>query len=144
MNGTNGSKATCNKKKLSRFYSKYEPEFHFEQIAKFYDQPCTEMESTVTSTAVSISKAEHHVGASGDLAGRSSDTTSDLKLMIYYRIQHYKLASNDKSFTLLSLWSQVGGFIGIFLGYSLLQVPQLLGNAWTEIEKLINHSKNIL
>ena len=43
MNGTNRSSRACNKEKLSEFYSKYEPEFHFEQIARYYKQPCFEI-----------------------------------------------------------------------------------------------------
>jgi hypothetical protein len=32
----------------------------------------------------------------------------------------------------------VGGFVGIFLGYSLLQIPELLGSVFTRLAKLKN------
>ena len=131
------SNLVCSKEKLLNFHSKFEPELNFERIAERYDRPCTEMESTVTSTAASISKSDPHVRISGDLAGRSSDTASDLVIKLHYTIQHCKFASNVKSFTPLSLLSQVGGFIGIFLGYSLLQLPELLVCAFTKMKKMI-------
>ena len=39
----------------------------------------------------------------------------------------YKETCNYRAFTYLSLLSQVGGFIGMFLGYSLLHLPQFAG-----------------
>ena len=38
----------------------------------------------------------------------------------------FRETRNVKAFGLLSLWSQIGGFVGIFLGYSLLQVPEII------------------
>ena len=141
MDKNRQSNETCNKKMLQEFHSNYEPEFNFARIAESYDQPCNETESTVTSTAATISKADVHVGFAGDLAIRPSDRASDVELTLHFKTQHYKLASNDKSFTLLTLWSQIGGFIGIFLGYSLLQLPELLGCAVTRIRRFIDNLK---
>ena len=57
-------------------------------------------------------------------------------LKVEYAMNGFKEIRNSKAFGLLSLWSQIGGFIGIFLGYSLLQVPEL-------IREILNWAKYI-
>ena len=128
MNEIPLSHEACNKENLFKFHSQYAPESNFDSVARFYEHPCREMESIVTSSATSIPNSERSILVSGDLAVGSSNKVSDLEIKLHYRTQHYKLSSNEKSFTLLSLWSEIGGFIGMFLGYSLLQFPELLGN----------------
>ena len=51
-----------------------------------------------------------------------------LKLHISHNTEDFQEIVNVKAFDVETLWSSVGGFIGIFLGYSLLQVPELLGD----------------
>ena len=121
MNGILLPNLDCNKEKLLEFYSKYAPQFNFKQVAKLYNQPCKEMQSIVSSTAASVSKSDSGSSLAGDLGDsgfRPSQRLSYVELKLHYRTQQYKLAQNEKSFTALSLLSQVGGFIGIFLGYS--------------------------
>ena len=139
-NKINISSGVCSKEMLSKFDRRYAPKNEFETIAKRYHRPCTEMESTVTSAAL-IDKTESGLVGDADLLVRQPDTLYYLELKLYYRTQYYKLASNEKSFTLFTLWSQVGGFIGIFLGYSLLQLPELLVCASLEMKKLLEYHK---
>ena len=55
--------------------------------------------------------------------------TSDLSLIeLVYQERHYQEILYAKDFGFESFWSGLGGFVGIFLGYSLLQIPDLLGN----------------
>ena len=51
----------------------------------------------------------------------------DPQLKILYEDNIYEEIQNAKSFDLESFVSGVGGFIGIFLGYSILQLPELFG-----------------
>ena len=129
MNEIDISNETCNKEGLSEFDSKYAPKTKFEKIAKFYLRPCIEMESSVTSKATTLPKTRY-------VSSQSYKGSYDVELTLLYRVQHYKYASNEKSFTLFTLWSQVGGLIGIFLGYSLLQLPELLGFVSTEMKRI--------
>ena len=49
---------------------------------------------------------------------------------------------NVRDFGIESMWSGSGGFIGIFLGYSLLQVPDILDIEWKsslECLKIFTH-----
>ena len=51
----------------------------------------------------------------------------DRRVKFLYADTVYEEIQNSKSFDLESFVSGVGGFIGIFLGYSILQIPELLG-----------------
>ena len=48
------------------------------------------------------------------------------KITFLYEDSEYEELTNMQSFDFASFVSGVGGFIGIFLGYSLLQIPDLL------------------
>ena len=52
--------------------------------------------------------------------------TNRLNLELRYNVAEYLEITNNEAFGFESLWSQIGGFAGIFLGFSLLQVPSLL------------------
>ena len=54
--------------------------------------------------------------------------TNDLVIIEYQTLQ-YKEIKNVRAFSLESMFGQYGGFIGMFLGYSLLGIPELFGNA---------------
>ena len=59
-----------------------------------------------------------------------------VNIKIEYITDGYKETINRRSFTILSLLSQIGGFIGMFLGYSLLHLPQLAGFAATIVQNI--------
>ena len=45
-----------------------------------------------------------------------------LRFEISYSAEMYKESRNRRECTVGNLWSSIGGFIGIFLGFSLMQV----------------------
>ena len=53
-----------------------------------------------------------------------------LVLDFVYMDDFYQEIVNVRDFGFESFWSGVGGFVGIFLGYSLLQIPDLLEKLW--------------
>ena len=53
----------------------------------------------------------------------SMASKKSVKIRIEYAMKGYKMATNNRAFGMLSLWSQIGGFVGMFLGLSLLQLP---------------------
>ena len=120
--------STCSKeqyKKIDSFYS------HFENAAALYVEPCTHLSSIVT-TSNALTKITKGFGSS----------KFDLKFNLEYSVNTYKETLNKKAFDLASLWSQIGGFIGIFLGYSLLQIPQLARDV-IELVKAKLGSRNV-
>ena len=52
--------------------------------------------------------------------------TGQIHLLIRYRNSHYQQIINSRDFDFDSMFSAIGGFVGIFMGYSLLQVTALL------------------
>ena len=64
-----------------------------------------------------------------------------VNIKIEYIADGYKETINHRSFTVLSLLSQIGGFIGMFLGYSLLHLPQLAGFAATVAQNIATKNK---
>ena len=53
-----------------------------------------------------------------------------------YMDKSYQEIVNEQDFEFESLWSAVGGFIGIFVGASLSQVPAMMADAWKLIQYL--------
>ena len=51
---------------------------------------------------------------------------NDLNMNFQYRTDQYLDIINKRDFGARNLWSSIGGFVGIFLGYSLLQLPEIL------------------
>ena len=86
-------------------------------MAKLYDQPCNQITSIVTTSG---SFTPDHV-----FTGRRW-LENTVVVKIDYAALGFKELKNYRAFGVLSLWSQIGGFVGIFLGYSLLQIPELM------------------
>ena len=76
-----------------------------------YDPPCVEM-----NTMVMVNK---------DLPQEKDE----LKIVIRYTEDVYQKIENIKDISLLAFFAQWGGFLGIFLGYSFLQIPELIDDA---------------
>ena len=93
---------------LSEKKKMYEAIQNKEDIFAEYDQPCTYME-------VSLGASQH-----------TSSYDNVILLELQYMKQHYQEIDNVRDFDLNSFWSSVGGFVGIFLGYSLLRFPDVM------------------
>ena len=59
-----------------------------------------------------------------------------ITIKVSYSGNTYQETENIQDFTFETFFSSLGGFIGIFLGYSMLQVPELINNVSTWAEKL--------
>ena len=73
--------------------------------SKLYVQPCNEMK-----ILTSINKRNERL------------FDNRLWLGFYYDSDEYIEIQNNEAYTSYDLWSQIGGIVGIFLGYSILQV----------------------
>ena len=80
-----------------------------------YDPPCAEM-----STLVTVNK---------DLP----QTKDQFKIMIRYTELVYQNIENSRGTSFETFFSGVGGFVGIFCGYSIMQVPEFFDNAQPRI-----------
>ena len=73
-----------------------------------YDPPCSDM-----TTLVMFTRDSHQ------RPGR-------FFIKILYTEKVYQEIQNVRAFSFETFWSTAGGYLGIFLGYSLLQIPELL------------------
>ena len=109
VNGTVESLPDCNTKsqfeQLSDMLPMMFENTNLENGTKLYDQPCIEMK-----ILTSINK-------------RNERTISHkLWLGFYYDADEFLEIVNNEAYSSYDLWSQIGGIVGIFLGYSILQV----------------------
>ena len=81
---------------------------NFEEVLRSYGPPCIEMK------------------VSTKLDEKEENKWEEPSIMILYTDLYYLNIVNVQSFGFESFVSGVGGFIGIFLGYSILQIPDLL------------------
>ena len=97
-------------------------------IMSLYQPPCDEMQALINVQETKV-------------YGKKVQT---LKIVIRYSTEIYQEIQNFRDYNLDTLWSSVGGFIGIFLGYSLLQLPELLQLDWETYWTLIrgNQKRN--
>ena len=82
----------------------------YKQILLSYDPPCVDMQ-----VSTKFDEKEDNEW------GRPC-------VEIFYTNSYYLNIQNEQTFGFESFLSGVGGFIGIFLGYSILQIPELLGS----------------
>ena len=116
---------TCNNsqyKKIEEFYE------DFMKNKKWKTQPCTIMNSIVTMKDPVIMSYSYFRKING------LDPVLSIEFTLEYLTDFYKETVNKLAFDMATLWSQVGGFIGIFLGYSLLQIPELV-KSWFRVIK---------
>ena len=88
----------------------------FRRVMSSYEPPCVEMQ-----IPVNVNREQQ---------SSSYLSRQNLKLSISYTTETFQEIVNVKDFSVEAVWSSIGGFIGIFLGYSLLQLPEVLDAVW--------------
>ena len=91
---------------------------NYKDVLVSYDSPCVEM-----SVATKLDEKE----------GNKWD---EPQIKVIYTKATYQHIENTESFNDESFLSGVGGFVGIFLGYSILQIPELLGSVFARLRKI--------
>ena len=130
LSGQTDTPLDCKKDHYYLYKNQYGAKYHFDNVSKLYVPPCTQMTSIVSSVH-SITPAKFSFGT----------PTKSVKIRIEYAMNGFKQATNHRAFGVLSLWSQIGGFVGILLGYSLLQLPSLMWVNMTETWKRFKNDK---
>ena len=114
---------TCNKSQYNRIYHVYGKIL---QTKEWYTQPCTTMNTIVQEDTVT-KRNSFAFSITGSKPGFG------IEFEIEYLTNSYRETVNKMAFDMATLWSQIGGFIGMFLGYSLLQVPELAENWYKQM-----------
>ena len=68
----------------------------------------------------------------------TSKTLTYLDLAFVVGCDIFQEIVNARDFGAESCWSGMGGFVGIFLGYSILQLPDILFSVWQWLIKALN------
>ena len=82
----------------------------YKEYFSTYDRPCVDMK-TLVRYSKELPQLNH-----------------EFVINIVYKDNVFQEIRNDKEFTFESFFSSLGGFLGIFLGYSMLQIPDLIHN----------------
>ena len=109
----------CSPNQLQKLEDIYSPYDDFDAAGKHYLPPCTQTTSVVTSTE-NVELVEN-------------PNSTSLVLKFEYPID-YRETINKRAFIVYDLWSQIGGIMGIIVGYSLMQIPETFENIfiWTK------------
>lgn len=81
---------------------------NIKDVLSTYDPPCLDM-----TTLVMFTRDSHQ-------------RTGRFFIKVLYTEKFYQEIKNIKAFSFETFWSTAGGYLGFFLGYSLLQIPDLL------------------
>ena len=84
----------------------------FRKVLGTYNPPCNEMR-----ISTSLQRRPYYMNES-------------LYLLFNYMDENYQEIVNFRAFTISSFFSDTGGFIGMILGYSLLQIPAEIVQFW--------------
>ena len=76
-----------------------------------YTEPCNKLSSVVTFQ---------------EKMKNTYNDNSTFLIVVNYLEEMYQEVTNKRDFDMEMLWSSVGGFVGMFLGYSLWQCPEML------------------
>ena len=77
-----------------------------------HDRPCTDMYNIAGWNWLEIDgRKKYH----------------EIQIKFYYEDQYYQELEYWPDFDLETFISNIGGFVGIFLGYSMMQIPEVIG-----------------
>ena len=109
-------------KELKKVYDTIE---RYKEILHSIKPSCVDMTVMVTYNQLIATSAKLNLGAS---------------INFLYKGTQYQAVENQREFGFEAFWSGVGGFVGIFCGYSLLQLPDLFEYLFTLFNKKIQRS----
>ena len=116
----------CNFKQHRQVVYEYSPYDDFDAAGKLYLPPCSEMSNIVT--------------VNENVARFDNTNITNLILKFEYPT-NYRETVNKRSFNVYDLWSQIGGVVGIIIGYSMAQIPETLQNVSARAKYLLKSIK---
>ena len=78
-----------------------------ENLISSFMAPCNEMGISVSSQAI---------------ARRQLNSKSSVEIKLTYNMQKYQEIRNERDFGMETLWSCIGGYLGLFIGYGVLDM----------------------
>ena len=108
---TSGFEVCLSQEQLQRVYKNLT---EWESVMKGHDRPCVDMYNIVGWNWE-------------DVEGVTK--SDEIRITFYYQEQYYQELEYLPDFDAETFISNIGGFVGIFLGYSMMQFPELIGNS---------------
>ena len=103
----------CNQTQYGLFKKSYTPFGYFNTVSKLYKMPCTQLNNIVTTTKSYILIEDINI------------TTLAFKFVYP---TNYRETINKQVIVFTEVWSRIGGFVGILIGYSIMQIPEMFEN----------------
>ena len=100
-----------------------------DEIIESVDPPCDMMSYGYSIKRSSVMKEKKDLGEKYDF------NTAPFLVHFKHTDEHYMEMRNVRDFSMLMLWAHGGGYLGLFLGYSLAQAPYAFGigyRAWKD------------
>ena len=97
------------------------------EIKHQFDPPCDEM--IIVSNKQYLKGKEmvwNDLNGHEDFMMHENETKLRLDIVFTHANPVYQVIKNGRSFSVESCWAGIGGFIGIFVGVSLRQIPELI------------------
>lgn len=101
----------CNKEQYGKIYTDYSPTRNFENAARYYINPCTQMTTSVTTT--------NGLYFTSDIVPDVLNLDGEIEkpnlvaIKLRYTTEDYKEILNNEAYSIETLCSQVGGYIGM-------------------------------
>ena len=96
-----------------QLHTLYKYTTEWENVMAQHSQPCIDMYNIVGWNWQDV---------------EGTQKSDEIQIKFYYHEQYYQELEYLPDFDLETFISNIGGFVGIFLGYSLMQFPELIGN----------------
>ena len=95
-----------------QFQKAYQALSNYKDTLRSYERPCVDMRVLVREQLNEPLKNRH----------------KEIDIKLTYNEGTYQEIINTRDFGMDSFWTSVGGFVGLFLGYSISQVPDLIAS----------------
>ena len=107
----------------------------YEKLRSNFDPPCMEM-MIVTNVNKEPGRPRRFYDIQESPWGTDTKEILYLDIAINHFSEQYQAIINTKVFTVESCWAGIGGFVGIFVGVSLMQVPEIIMETFNLMMKL--------
>ena len=104
------------------------------------DPPCTEIDKISYQDSLTEVDNDTEIGWFKDTKKSLQNHSSWVRISVIYQKQTYREIKQVRAYTVQSLVGNVGGYVGLFVGYSLLQLPDLFRNICNIFKNRWNYS----
>ena len=106
-----------------------------ENVLESVPPSCVDIEKVVIQDDVIENDNDEEIGWFENMKDHIHNNSVWFRVSVIYEKQTYREIRQVRAYSVQSLVGNVGGYIGLFVGYSLLQIPELFKNVYNSIIK---------